>query len=141
MQRGVGDPSVEGAGDAEVEDFRLAVFGDENVGGLQVAMHDAPVVGMLYGRGDPTHQRQAIAGAELLPGRIGRQRFTTHQLHGKVRTRRAAASRLEKAGFVNLGDPVVLQSAEQFRLPLKASGDRVCLIARRDHFERDRSPG
>ncbi len=51
-------------GQAEVEDFNLAAFGDENVGGLHIAMDYALGMGCFERLGDLDCQRQKAASGE-----------------------------------------------------------------------------
>jgi hypothetical protein len=50
------------ARDAEIEDLRLAAFGDEHVRGLEIAMDDAAIVRVLHGLGHLHDQLHARAG-------------------------------------------------------------------------------
>ena len=43
-------------GEVEVEQDRLAVVGEEDVGRLEVAVEDAPLVGMSQALRDPLHE-------------------------------------------------------------------------------------
>ena len=52
-------PPVQRLGEAEVEDLDLAVRGDLDVGGLEVAVDDALLVGLLERLGDLLRDRRA----------------------------------------------------------------------------------
>ena len=57
------------ASEAEVHDNRLASAVDHDVGRLQVAMDDAPLVGLAQGIGDLPAERGNLPVRELLAGR------------------------------------------------------------------------
>jgi hypothetical protein len=58
---------VDGLGDAEVDDlgggFAVVGEGDEDVGGFEVAVNDALVVGVLDGLADGHEEPESLAGA------------------------------------------------------------------------------
>ena len=64
---GIADaPVVEQLGDAEVEQLHLAFVGDEDVGGLQIAMDDQPCVRVRDGARHQQEQAQPGVNRQLL---------------------------------------------------------------------------
>ena len=94
-------------GDAEVEHLGLAGFVDQDVAGLEVAMDDALVVGMLH--------RVAHLGQQFeARGRVGTARadvliqgHPADELHGEERL--AVGTH---PGFMDLSDPDMLEPAQ-----------------------------
>ena len=103
---------VGGAGHAEVEHLRLAGLVHQDVGGLEVAVDDALVVGVLHRVAHPRQQLQAgrrasaaVAAGVLVQGQAA------DELHGEERL-----AVLGQPGLVDLGDAGVVQPAEDLRL-------------------------
>ena len=74
-QRPLGQPLVDGLGDAEVDHLghRLAVVeGDQDVGRLDVAVDDPLLVGVLDRLADRDEQLQPLAGGSAGSGRSSR---------------------------------------------------------------------
>ena len=76
---------IEQLGDAEVEQLGRAFGGDQDVGRLEVAMHDQVLVRVLNRRADLQEQLQARAHVELLPIAITIERLAVDVLHDEVR--------------------------------------------------------
>ena len=72
-------------GDAEVEQAHLALCGDENVGGLEVAVHHQPRVGMRHRACDLQHQPQALRHRQRTAFAIGIDSFAFDVFERKVR--------------------------------------------------------
>ena len=118
-------------GEPEVEHLDLASRRHLDVGGLEVAVHDAALVRGGEGVGDlPRHlqgleQRQRAALQALL------QRLPGHQLEDDVALLGGAL------GAVDGGDPRVVEGGEQARLALEArDAAAVAGQPRRQHLDR-----
>jgi hypothetical protein len=94
--------------------MRLAVGGDQNIGGLQVAMNDPPLMGVLNRFADRPHQLQDLPLRQTLFPGIFVKRDALDKLHDVVV--RAVAP----AALVNAGDIGMLQAGGQFYLSLEA---------------------
>src|SRR5579871_1660944 len=68
-QGALGEPLVDGLGDAEVDHLRhrfIVVHGDQHVTGLQVAVDDPFLVGVLQRGADLNEQLKPLAGGQLV---------------------------------------------------------------------------
>ena len=102
---------IGGAGHAEVEDLRLTGLLHEDVGGLEVAVDDAPVVGVLHGVADPRHQAQAGGEVEAVAVGVLVQGQAADELHGEE-----GLAVVGQAGLVDLGDAGVVQPGQDLGL-------------------------
>src|SRR5215470_20445852 len=85
-------------GQAEVDDARrrLAIELDyQNVGRLQVAMHDGFLMCVLYSFTHLNEKVEPLANRELLLIAVFRDRQARHVLHGKVRLAIRSSPRVE----------------------------------------------
>ena len=74
--------SAPGLGEAEVEDLDLALRGQLDVRGLEVAVHDALLVGLLEGLGDLHRDGDRFVDGDRPPLQPLREVLAFHQLHG-----------------------------------------------------------
>ena len=108
------------AGHAKIDDPGPPFPVDEDVAGLEVAMDDAVLVGVLDGLADGCEQRQSMVAVKSAVAGVFRDRACLLDvLHGEERN--GALRRGVGAGLKDLGDTGMLQSAEQLRLVLEAS--------------------
>ena len=84
---------------------------DQDVAGLEVAVDDAPVVGVLHRVAHPRQQLQAAARVEAVPAGVLVQGHAADELHGEV-----GLAVLAHAGLVDLGDAGVVQPAQDLGL-------------------------
>ena len=123
---------VGGAGHAEVEHFRLSGLLHEDVGGLQVAVDDALVVGVLHRVAHPRHQAHAGAEVEAVAAGVLVQGQAADELH---REERLAV--VGEAGLVDLRDAGVVQPAQDLGLVGEALEERGRGEAGADDLEGD----
>src|SRR5258708_8628313 len=98
---------VRGAGKPEVENFWLSVFIHQNISGLEVAMDDAALMGMLYRLAHLDHQFETLADVEFVLFRVFDEGFTVDEFHGKEGL--YAETRFRTTGLINLSDSGVMQ--------------------------------
>ena len=127
---------IDDARDPEVEHARLAAFVDEDVGRLQVAVHDPLLMGVVHRVGHLGDQLQALTNVERLLARVVVDRSAAHQLHREEGHGHAADR--GRAHLVDLGDPRMLQPPEQLGLVAKAM-EAVAGGQRAEHLESDAS--
>ena len=99
------------AGNAEVEDLRLAVLVHQHVGRLQVAMHDPALVGEMRRARQLRQQADARAQVRLFAFQIAAQIRPTHHFQREPRRRQPAHRVL--AGGVQAHDAGMLQLPQQ----------------------------
>ena len=102
---------VGGAGHAEVEDLRLPGLLHQDVGGLEVAVDDAPVVGVLHRVADPRHQAHTGGRGRGLAVGVLVQGQAADELHGEERL-----AVVGEAGLVDLRDAGVVQPGQDLGL-------------------------
>ena len=102
---------IGGAGHAEVEDLRLTGLLHEDVGGLEVAVDDAPVVGVLHRVADPRHQAQRGRRVEAVAVGVLVQGQAADELHGEE-----GLAVVGQAGLVDLRDAGVVQPGQDLGL-------------------------
>ncbi len=98
-------------GNAEIENLGLPRLIDQYVTGLQIAMDDAALVGMLDRLADTRHQFQPLAGIKLFLVAEIDQGPSADELHREEWL--LAKAGVLGAGFVDLGDTGVLQPPER----------------------------
>ncbi len=128
-----------GLGESEVEDLDLAVGRDLDVRRLEVAVHDARLVGGLESLGDLRAQRQDfldVVGTGRTPGSDPLlEGFSLHQFHGEEAD---AVGLLEAVHGREVG---VIERGEQPRLALEArQALGVVGELRGQHLDRDVAP-
>ena len=98
-------------GDAEVEHLGLAGFIDQDVAGLEVAMNDTLIVGVLHCVAHPGQQLEARGRVETSTAGVLVQRHPADELHGEERLAVFATPR-----FIDLSDPRMLEPAQDLLL-------------------------
>jgi hypothetical protein len=93
----------------------MAVRGDEDVGGLEVAVDHTALMGPLDGFADRLHQLEDLPLWELMTGHVLIEGHTVDQLH------RIVIGPLEQPALVNPGDVGVFETRGQFDLALEPS--------------------
>ena len=73
-------------GEAEIEDFGLAAFGDEYIGRLDVAMNDASSVCNIKGVGNLNSEIEDVLDGERLALDMLTESFTVDEFHDDERT-------------------------------------------------------
>ena len=128
--------SIQLLGQAEVGDLRLTIGREQDIGGLEVAMNDAVLMGMLHGAGQLFDQRCRLARGEAdVFAKPLRQRTAGQKLEREVgiATVFAEIVDMHDAGMLHLGDR---GGFEQETGALVRSG----MFAGEDHLERDFMP-
>src|SRR6185369_10745039 len=100
--------------DAEVEDFRLSGFVNQNVAGFEVAVDNAAVVSMLNTITNACDKFDSMLISKVLGGGVLEQRRATDQLHCKVRP--AIGS---NTGVVDAGNSWMLEPSQSAGLAFK----------------------
>jgi hypothetical protein len=93
---------------AEIEDFGLPVFGDKNIGGLDVAMNDAFCMRGVERVGNLDSEVEHLVERERLLSDAMFQRLAFEQLHGDER-HRFAATIIHYVDFIYGADVRVIQ--------------------------------
>ena len=117
---------------AEVEHFRLPGLVHEDIGGLQVAVDNALIVGVLHGVAHPRQKAHAGGEVEAVAAGVLVQRQPVDKLHREIRL-----AVVGEAGLVDLRDAGVMQPAQDLGLvgePLDDGGGRESAT---DDFEGD----
>ena len=119
-------------GQAEVQNLRLAASRDENIGGLDVAMHDALGVGRVQRVGDFFGQFQYLFQGEMFFAEQMLQRLPLQQFHGDEMLA------VGFVDFVNRADVRMVErgGGEGFALEAFAGGGIVFHLGRQK-FQRD----
>jgi hypothetical protein len=104
--------------------FRVFAFlrflNHQHIAGLQIAVDDPAIVGVLHRVADPDHHLQALDDrATLRPGPFI-ERSAVDVFHGEERTQSPVG--LRHARLVHVSDGWMLQPGEQIRLALKPLG-------------------
>jgi hypothetical protein len=89
-------------GQAEVEDLGRAVGGDQDVGGLQVAVDHRVPVGVLDRRADRQQQPGAVPGGQLPVGAVLADRLALDVLHDEVGQAVLGRAAVEQPGDVRV---------------------------------------
>ena len=109
-------------GQAEIENLGVAAFGDEDVGGFDVAMDDAFCVGGVECVGDFRGKRKKKIGLEGLAGDSLFESYAVQKFHGEI-----GAATLEP-DFINSADVGMVEGgggcASRWKR-VKASGSRA----------------
>jgi len=121
-------------GQAEVDHFwhRLAVVeADENVRGLQVAVNDAFLMGVLHGLADLREERQPLGDGEAGVVAILRERHAADVFHHEKRSAFAC-----HAAVIDLGDIRVIHHRQRLPLGFESREDLAAVHARLDELDR-----
>ena len=108
--QGQGAPALQAPGQAEIRHLRRAVRGEQDVGRLEIAVHDAALVRRVDGVGQGRHQRRRLANRLRNPLDLLSQAAALDQLHREVRPA------VHLAHVVELDHVRVAQSSHRFRL-------------------------
>ena len=120
------------AGNAEVEEFDGAVGGDEDVAGLEVAVDDEVLVGVLDGGADLAQELEALGDAEALRGGVAGDGDAVHVLHHDVGLPRGGDAAVEEGGDVLVGE-----RGEDLAFVAEAADGEVALQAAAQELEGD----
>ncbi len=121
----VGQPLVDGLGDAKINDFRhrhAVMKGDQNVRRFDIAVDDAFLVGMLNRAANLREQIEPLRRAQLVLVAVFGDPDPTDQFHDKVRP-----ARLCRAGIQDLRDVGMVHHRKRLALRLEA-GDHLFSI-------------
>ena len=122
---------VEEFGDAEIEQLRFAVGGDQNVRRLDVAMDDELAVRELHRRADIAEQRDAFFDAQLALRGVAQQRFAVDVFHREVRTSIVGDAAVEQARDVRM-----FETREDLPLAQETRLHRIGIHAALDDLQR-----
>ena len=131
----VGQPLLGRLGDPEVDDGgdRLPVgHPDQDVAGLEVAVDDALLVGVLDPAADAEEELEPVTQIEVVPVAVGGDRLAGHELHDEVGEPLVGGAGVERAGDVG-----VIHDREGLPLALEAGEHLIGIHAEPDHLERD----
>ncbi len=107
-------------GDAEVQQLDPAIVAYQDVGGLQVAVHDEPLVGVLHGLADVMEQPQTILDRGAPRVAVLGDRRSFHVLHGEEGAAVHGDAAVEKTRDVRM-----LQARQDLPLAQEARVDLV----------------
>ena len=131
----LGEFVLGGLGDAEVDHLGhrpVGLEGDHHVGGLEVAVDDAFLVGVVDGGADVLEKGEALLGVEfLLAAEVG-DRDTLDQFHDEVGPTGGGGPGVEDPGDVG-----VVHHGERLALGLEAREHLAGVHAGLDHLEGD----
>lgn len=119
-----GGIGIQHLGDAEVQQLRFAIQGDEDVPRFQIAVHYKVLVRVMHRRADFPEQRQSLFDGELLLIGEAVERGAFNMIHHEVRDTTFGGASVEE-----LHNVWVVQSGE--RLPLEAEPDPHLLVFER----------
>ncbi|MNV58626.1 hypothetical protein D3C71_1510120 [compost metagenome] len=123
---------VEQLGDAEIQQLHLALGGDQDVGGLEVAMHDQVGVGMADHRADLQHQLQAPLQRERQALAVLGDRLAFH-----IRQRQVRLPLQIHAGIQQMGQVRVLQPRQDLAFAAEALAQAGIGVAAAQQLQRD----
>ena len=124
---------MDGLGDAEVDDLgdrHAVVERDHHVGGLDVAMDDPLLMGVLHGLADLDEQLQPLAVVRLILVAVIREGDAVDQLHHEV-----GPARFGRARVKHLGDVGVVHHGQGLPLGLEAGDHLPGVHARLDDLQ------
>ena len=130
-----GEIGVEGFGEAEVDDLGdgEAFDGfDEDVGGLDIAVDDALLVGVVDGLADGDEEFDALAGGEVVAFGVGGDGESVDELHDEEGEALGGG-----AGVEDLSDVGVVHEGEGAAFGVEAGDDGFGAHAGFDDFEGD----
>ena len=132
-------------GDAEVGDLHPALFVEQDVFRLDVAVDDALFVGVLQRLADFRNDGERLGGRQLSGLQQLSQRQAVHKLHQQIETSPhltySDKSRLEtctSAEIIDGDDVRMIQPRQRVGFALESLGElRVLLFFRREYFQGD----
>src|SRR6185295_16273230 len=124
---------------AEIEDFRLAGLVNQYVGWFEIAVDEAALMRMVYGFADLHHDLQTFARVQMMGFGMIPRCAAVNKLHREIGLRSEAG--IHSAGFVDLSDAGVLQSAKRLRFLTKAPHQFGAGHAGLDDLEGHDAPG
>ena len=95
-------PGVDDFGDAEIKKFWLAVGGDEDVGGLEIAMDDEVAMGVGDGAADFAKQAEAGTEIEIAFGAVFEEVFAGDVFHHHVEGTVGSGTTIEETGNIRM---------------------------------------
>lgn len=131
----VGERVIEGLGDAEVDDlgaWGALVKGDEDVGGFDVAVDDAFLVGVLDGVADLEEESETFGHGETVAVAVFGDAQAGDQLHDEEGPAGGGGAGVEDAGDVR-----VVHEGQRLALGLESSDDGPAVHAGFEDFESD----
>ena len=138
VQRPLGQRLGRGLRHAEVDDlgYRATVLqGHHHVRGFQIAVNDAPLVGVLHALADLDEQIEPLANRQRVAGAVGRDRLPPDILHNEVRAALRRGARVE-----HMGDSRVIHQREGLSLGLKPRHHLRRVHPCFDDLQRDLTP-
>ena len=96
---------------SEIQDLGLTRLVHQDVAGLQVAVDDAALVGMMDGFRNESDQFEPPACAQLVRVAVVLKGFAANEFHGEVGL--CADARIGCSRFVDLRDPGVMETAQR----------------------------
>lgn len=96
------EAGIQHAGDAEVEEFRFAVAGNQNVGRLEIAVDDELAVGVIDGIAEGEEDAKASGEGQGVLVAVLVQPESFDKLHDKVRQAVLAGAAVEQARDVGV---------------------------------------
>ncbi len=127
-----GRAGVQQLGDAEVQQAHLARGGDEDVGRLQVAVHDEVGVCMRDGAGDLQEEPEPLSHRQITRAAVG-----VDPLAPDILQRQPGLAFGRDAGVVQARDVRVLQRREDLAFARHALGQARALPCTMRQFQRD----
>jgi hypothetical protein len=131
----VGEPALDGLGDAEIDDLDRRFIGlviDHHVGRLEVAMDDALLVGVVDGGADFEEQVESLAVGQFPFVAELREGDSLHEFHDEERAPLGG-----RPGVVDLRDVWMIHHRERLALCFEAGDDLARVHPRLDDLERD----
>ena len=122
-------------GDAEIEHTRCPAFVNEHVGGLQIAVHNPALVGVLDRVAQPDQHPDPAPDREPACGGVRDQIHPVHKLHREIRA--ADAAGVVRPRLVDPRDAGMCEPAQDLRLVPEPAEYRLGRRAGPEHLERD----
>ena len=125
--------------DAEVENLGLSRFIHQDVARFEIAMNKPALVRVVDRVTDFRHHLQPLPGVEMMRLGVVPQRLPADILHGEVGL--GSETGIGRAGFIDLGNAGMLQSAERLRFLLEPAKQFGTGQAGLDDFQGHSPPG
>jgi hypothetical protein len=120
-------------GDPEVQELRVARRRDQDVGGLEVTVHDEALVRVLHRIADSKKELKARRDREPAPVAVGEQVLPVHILHYEV-----GEPFVGRPSVVEARDAGVLQSGQDLPLRAEAAHDERRVHSTSHYLDRHR---